>query len=807
MPLSPGRRLGPYEIVSPLGSGGMGEVYEARDTRLQRRVALKTLRPEFLADSHARRRFEREARALSALSHPNICTVFDVGQENGIDFIVMEYVDGETLAALLDRQALDEPTAVRYGGQIADALAEAHDRGVLHRDIKPQNVMVTSRGQVKVLDFGLAKAVAGEQSAAAATTSGISDAGLVVGTALYMSPEQVRGEPVDARSDVFSLGSVLYETVAGRPPFQAPTATETLSAILTKDPVALGRVAPGTSAELQRVVRKCLEKDQSRRYQTLRDVATDLDNLLREPAGTARGPSPAAGESQSAQPAARSPLTRPLALALVTAMVLIAAAIVTWRRMGSGSAPTVRSMAILPLKPLAAVGENYLGLGIADAVISRLSGTASVMVRPTSAVRRYAGDGPDALKAGADLGVDAVLDGTWQRDADRLRVSVNLLRVADGASLWAERFDLPAGDVFAVQDRVSDQLAARLRLELDSGNPGRLSRDRGGTRNPDAYDAYLRGQFYLGMRGYSAAERQNTDRAIEFLERAVALDPNFAEARAKLGFVLAHTAIFMEDSPALIERARDETRKADALRPDLGQVHLNRALISWSWYDGWRIVDAVREYRRAAELAPALNDIELTAGFAHLGLFDEWRRAGEAIIARDPTNRAARSTFVNEHFLLNLPDQGLAAQKRLLGEGPDYRYFLLSRRVPEATPLVEARAASAPEDAWAQAELALLRALQGRPRDAQTLVARALSTVRKNRGYHHVTYTFARVYALQGRADEAARWLDETIAWGFPCYPMFSTDSFLDPVRAAPRVQAVLARLKTDWEGYRTALQ
>lgn len=690
MTLDAGTRLGPYAIVRSLGGGGMGQVYEARDTRLDRRGAVKTLRPELLADPQARRRFEREAKALSGLNHPNVCTVFDVGHQDGLDFIVMEYIDGDTLAALLDRNTLDEVTTVRYAVQAAEALAEAHEHGVLHRDIKPQNVMVTQRGQVKVLDFGLAKSVSPHPEDAP-TVSGFSDAGVVLGTAPYMSPEQVRGDSVDARSDVFSLGSVVYEALAGRAPFHATTAAETMSAILTRDPVPLARVAPQTTPELQRIVRKCLDKDRSRRYQTVRDVATDLENLRRD-----------SGERAVAVVRSRPRWWIPTAgLALV--LVLAAAGLaMRWRVLTPAGLPVVRSMAILPLKPLSSgISENYLGLGIADALVTRMSGSRDLMVRPTSAIRRYAEQEADALKAGGELQVDAVLDGTWQRDGERLRVSVNLLRVADGSSLWVDRFDFPSSDVFVIQDRVSDELASRLRLELDSRNRAGTNRSQRGTNNPSAYDAYLRGQFYLGIRGYSANARQHTDKAIQFLERAVALDSNYAEAHAKLGFAYAHTAIFLENNPSLIERAKRETDRAEALRPDLGQVQLNRGLIGWSWYEGWRIVEAIRAYRRAAELDPALSDIELSAGYAHLGLVDEWRRAGERVIERDPTNRTARSTFVNEHFLLNLPNEALAAQTRLLNQGqPDERYFLLTRRIAEATSLVEENVAKSPDDPW-----------------------------------------------------------------------------------------------------------
>lgn len=804
MSLEPGRRLGPYIITGSLGRGGMGDVFEARDSRLDRRVAIKTLRPDLLAEPGARRRFEREAKALSSLSHPNICTIFDVGYQDGVDFLVMELIDGETLASRLDRGPLDEATAVRYAAQMAEGLAEAHDRGVTHRDIKPQNVMITSRGQVKVLDFGLSKPTTAA-AAEAATVSAMSDAGSIAGTAPYMSPEQVRGEPADPRSDVFSFGAVVYESLTGCAPFRAATAAEAMSAVLTKDPPPLSRAAPDATPEVQRIVRKCLEKDRNRRYQTIRDVATDLENLHAPSGGTLQQPGSASLLVGGAFLSRRLSLTAAV-LAVLTIIVVVS--FHQWWFSPELTAPVVRTLAILPLKPLSSgVGENYLGLGIADGLITRLSGAPQFTVRPTSAIRRYADDEADALKTAAELQVDAVLDGSWQREAEQIRVSVNLLRAADGTSMWAERFDFPVSDVFLIQDRVADELASRLRLELDSGNRAGLGGTRPATSNVDAYDAYLRGQFYLSIRGYSPDTRQTTDKAIDLLARAASLDPTYAEAHAKLGFAYAHAAVFFENAPALMEQAKRETDTADRLKPNLGQVHLNRALIWWSWYEGWRIVDSIRAYRRASDLDPALTDIELSAGYAHLGLVNEWRRAGERVIERDPTNRQARTTFVNDHFLMNLPEQGIAAQKRLLHQEADERYFLLTRRVADARPLLEARDAKYPDDPWTHADMALLRAIQGRHREAEARVARARDTIVKNRGYHHFTYQLAQVYGLAGNGEETARWLEETINWGFPGYPIFSTDPFLDPVRNSPRVREVLGNLKVTWDRYRAALQ
>ncbi len=539
-------------------------------------------------------------------------------------------------------------------------------------------------------------------------------------------------------------------------------------------------------------------------------MATDLENLQQGSGDLRDIARPELAGPVDGGAGLRPPIRRwKTAAVITTAFLLVAAAAATarWILVPKAAIPDVRSVAILPFKPLTAVNENYLGLGIADAVISRLSsGAPDLTVRPTTAITKYAAQGSDAVTAGRELQVDVILDGTWQREADRLRVSVNLLRVDTGTSLWTDRYDFSASDVFAIQDRVSDELVSRLRLEVDSATRSRTGHG-GGTTNPEAYDAFLRGKYHLSSRGYNPRVRDHSDKAISTLQRAVALDPNYAEAHAKLGFAYAHTAVFIDNDPSLVDRAKEETRLAEQIRPDLGQIHLNRAVILWSWYEGWRIVEAIREYRLAEQLDPGLPDVELGAGYAHLGFIDDWRRVQEHAIARDPTNRGARLVYVNEHFLINRPDEGLAAQKRLLDDGtPDYRYFLLKRQVAEAAPQLEAIAAKT-SDAWRIAELALLRSLQGRHREANEAITRALGMAVKNRTYHHLTYLFAQTKGVQNDPAEAARWLKETIDWGLPCYPVFATDSFLDPVRQSPQVQKVLTDLKRDWDTYREALR
>lgn len=322
----------------------------------------------------------------------------------------------------------------------------------------------------------------------------------------------------------------------------------------------------------------------------------------------------------------------------------------------------------------------------------------------------------------------------------------------------------------------------------------------------DAYDAYAKGQFYFGERRANGPFT-NLETAISLFERAVTVDKDFAEAHAYLGYAYAWTAAFKEDSAALIERAKAELNTAERLQPNLGILHLARGFILWGQYGGWRIAEALREQRLAAQLDPGLADIELGALYMHLGFFDEWRRRSEYTLGRDPTNQSVKLTYVNEHFQANLPEEGLAVQKRLLNTGPDHRYFLLTRRASDAAPLLEKAASQSPDDGGALRNLALLRALQGRHTEAQALVPQILRLTPKNRSYHHITYDIARVYAVAGDAERTARWLNETIQWGMPNYPMFADDRFLDGVRASPQVVAIMAGLKIQWDRYREELR
>ena len=414
----------------------------------------------------------REARAAAALDHPNICSIYEVGEQDGRGFIVMPLVQGETLAARLRRGALNLAETLDLAFQLADALAHAHAQGVIHRDVKPQNVLITPRGQLKMLDFGLAKMEPpGGAESQAPTATALSRAGVVKGTPGYMSPEQVRGEPADARSDAFSFGAVLYEMITGRPPFTAGTAADQIAAVLSTDPAPIVRYTPDASPELQRIVAKCLKRAPESRYQTLRDVATDLAALRGQMGG---------------QASRRSPWLSAGA-AWASAIVLLVAGIAGAMWTNLDPAPNeIRSMAILPLRALAPTPEgNHIGLGIADSMIAKLGGTGALTVRPTSAIHRYAREEVDSLEAARQLRVDAVLEGSWRRDGDRLRVSAHLLRTRDGTTLWADTLDMRWSDIFTLEDQLSQQIVQRLRLALEPAGRARLAK-----RHTSKLDAY-----------------------------------------------------------------------------------------------------------------------------------------------------------------------------------------------------------------------------------------------------------------------------------------------------------------------------
>jgi len=818
-----GQCLSHYEIIGLIGAGGMGEVYLAKDTQLERTVALKVLPVEVAADRERMRRFVQEAKSISALNHPNIITIHEIGQTDGTHFIATEYIKGETLRERLKRESFTLSETLDIAVQIAAALSAAHEAGIIHRDIKPENIMLRDDGLVKVLDFGLAKLTAHRRETLDREASTLAQVqtnpGMILGTVAYMSPEQARGQAVDARTDIWSLGCVLYEMLAGHAPFAGETMTDLLVAIVERDPPPLKTLATEPFPdEFDWIINKTLHKNKEGRYQTSKELRIDLRRLKERLEFEARlelsGPPQAKGKTAETDFRTTRehkawwygfiPARRAIVFAAVL-MAIVAGALTYnwgWKQPSVAPQPEIKSLAVLPLRSLDA-SENYLGLGVADAIIRRISQTGKLIVRPTSAVRRYLHEETDALTAARQLEVDAVIDGIVQRADDRLRVSVNLLRVSDGASLWADSFDTRASDIFTIQDTMAQQVASRLQLRLDPAAQERLAKRY--TSNAVAYEYYVRGVYSFDQRGSGIKAKPQMEATIDLFKKAIVIDPNYALAHAQLAYAYAWTALFIEPlEPVWTERAKEEISRAQALDPQLAEIHLARHLVLWGAYEGHQTEAAIRELLLAQQLNPNIGHAELAHLSAHLGLEDLAAREYQRALEIDPTSEFIKRAIVNDYFIVNKYDEWLAAKQKFLNGKPDVWYFLGKNRLDEAQTQLEELLTKDPDSPWARSMKGILLALKGDFRAAEGEIPFILSKQPvKELPYHHITYDIACIYALAGKSDEAVKWLRETAATGFPCYPLFERDPYLNRIRQAPEFVQFMAEMKEQFERYK----
>ena len=591
-----GQTINHYRVTSPLGAGGMGEVYLAEDTRLERRVALKFLPALFTQDKRHLRRFEQEARAVAALSHPNVCTIHEVVETGeGRHCIVMEYVEGVTLRERIAEGPMKVGEALDAAVQVASALSAAHAAGIVHRDIKPENIMLRRDGYVKVLDFGLAKLT--EKKSEPFDSEGKTrvlelktSPGMVMGTVAYMSPEQARGLPVDARTDVWSLGVVLYEMVAGQQPFDGATPTDVIISIAGLEPEPLARYAPEVPIQLERIVKKALAKDREERYQTAEDLLIDLKGLRHELAiesEVERYKQPTANGGPAATTSDRQLITSrffPLGLtrsriliftALIGMLIIAGLASALFFRQSSPSVlqTEIKSLAVLPLENLSGdTSQDYFADGMTDALITDLAKVGALRVISLQSVMQYKGARKPLPEIGRELNVDAVLTGSIVRSGERVRIAVQLIHAATGRNLWADSYERDLRDVLALQREVTRDIVGEIRIKLTPQEQVRFETVR--PVNPEAYDHYLRGKFYLHRQN-----RDDNEAAITALERAVATDPTFAAAHAELAQAYVWKLFFFApEERQWAEKAFVAAEKALSLDPNLAVAYLARGI-------------------------------------------------------------------------------------------------------------------------------------------------------------------------------------------------------------------------------------
>jgi TolB-like protein/Flp pilus assembly protein TadD len=792
MALSAGARLGPYEVLAPLGAGGMGEVYRALDTRLDREVAVKVLPERLAEDPSALSRFEREAKALAALSHPNVLTILDFGREGRIAYAVTELLEGETLRTRLLRARMSWREAAELASEIADGLSAAHSRGIVHRDLKPENVFLTGSGRPKILDFGLARRErladpTGDKKEPTRTQE--TEPGALMGTVGYMSPEQVSGLAADARSDIFSLGCMLFEMVTGSRPFAGRTGAETLAAILRDDPAdppSGGRPVP---AELAGVIRHCLEKRPEQRFQTARDLTFALKSVV---AGTpARAPAPPL--SPVARGRSRSAVYAAAAAAIVVAAVLL----VVWRDLpGRGGA--VHSVAVLPFQNVSGdPAEDYFVDGMTEELIANLAKVGKLRVISRTSAMQYKGTKKMLPQIARELNVDSIVEGSVLRSGQRVRITVQLIRAATEENLWAESYEKDLTDVLAVQAEAARSIVDGIQVLLTPEEGKRLANAR--PVDPEAYDAYLKGRFY-----WSKFTGDDYQTAIGFFQKAIEKDPTYAPAYA--GLANAYRALAFEGLVPPGEgmpKAEAAAKKAAALDNTLAEVHF---ALGMNRLAKWDHQTCLEELEKALALSPHDSIIRrfYAQSLSRVSRWDEAVAEGKRAQGLDPlsveTNRALGSVF----YWAGRNEEALRQYRKTIELDPkDARLHghladVYARKGMYAEAIAEQQKyLSLSGDDEAARDLGRDFASSGYPAAMKGLYRKTLEFLEEAGKYAYVSPVhFAVLHAQLGEKDAAFASLEKAFEERQPWLGQVNNDPQFEPLRSDPRFAPLIRRVE-----------